>query len=320
MGEDRKMNKIKLKRGSLKSQFVQTLKGQYDFGEGRSRHADKQEFGGHALIDRIYSYSSYKKHLSHAMQFHDYLKANDVNKIHQIEQSDIEEYMEFRKNEGLSHRTLAADLTAINHLLKGNNIKGHDSYRLTEMDIEGNKERINNRLDRANNSIPARYDAQINFIKATGLRRQELENVGTKSIYRVDNNLYVVTKGKGGRIRYAEVNECAKADFEAKYGEHIIDRQHVSQLPATKQAIQNIWRKQDKVFEDKVPKKYPLHIYRVEYAQTRFDELQASGNYRSHGQDIEINGFKADTGVFIDLTKNLGHNRIDVLKSYLRTE
>lgn len=60
--------------------------------------------------------------------------------------------------------------------------------------------------------------------------------------------------------------------------------------------------------------------YGVEYAQTRFDELQQSGNYRNHGETVEINGFKADRGVFVDLTKNLGHNRIDVLKSYLRTK
>lgn len=314
------MNEIKLKRGSLKNQFHQILKGQLDFGKGRSRHSDKQKHGGHALIDRIYSDNSYRKHMSHAMQFHDYLKANDVNKIHEIEQSDIEEYLEFRKNEGLSHRTLAADVTAINHLLRGNNSREHDTYRLSQLGIEGNKERINNRLDRADNSIPSKYDAQIDFIKATGLRREEMENVGTKSIYRVDNNLYVVTKGKGGRIRYAQVNECAKANFEARYGAYIIDRQHVSQLPATKQEIQNIWRKQDKIFDDKVPKKYPLHIYRVEYAQTRFHELQQNGNYRQHGEIVEINGFRADKGVFIDLTKNLGHNRIDVLKSYLRTE
>src|SRR5699024_5050604 len=74
----------------------------------------------------------------------------------------------------------------------------------------------------------------------------------------------VAFRCKGGRIRYTQVNETAKADFKAKYGEHIINRQHVSQLPATKQEIQNIWQKQDKLFDDKVPKKYPLHIYRVE--------------------------------------------------------
>lgn len=314
------MNEIKLKRGSLKNQFHQILRGQLEFGKGRSRHLDKAEHGGHALIDRIYSDNSYKKHMSHAMQFHDFLKANGVNKIHQIEQSDVEEYLEFRKNEGLSHRTIAADVTAINHLLRGNNSSEHDTYRLSRLGIEGNKERINNRLDRADNSIPSRYNAQIDFIKATGLRRQELENVGTQSLYRVDNDLYVATRGKGGRIRYTQVNEGAKDDFEAKYGEYIINRQHVSQLPATKQEIQNIWRKQDKLFEDKVPKKYPLHIYRVEYAQIRFNELQLSGDYRKHGEIVDVNGFKADKGVFIDLTKNLGHNRIDVLKSYLRTK
>lgn len=314
------MNEIKLKRGSLKNQFHQILEGQLDFGKGRSRHLDKKQHGGHALIDRIYSENSYTKHLSHAMQFHDYLKANGVNKIHEIEQSDVEEYLEFRKNEGLSHRTLAADVTAINHLLRGNNSAEHDTYRLSRLGIEGNKERINNRLDRANNSIPAKYDAQIDFIRMTGLRREELENVGTRSLYSVQNDVFVVTKGKGGRIRYTQVNDALKGGFLAIYGEHIIERQHVSQLPQTKQDIQNIWRKQDKLFEDKVPKKYPLHIYRVEYAQTRFNELQQNGNYRKHGETVEINGFRADKGVFIDLTKNLGHNRIDVLRSYLRTE
>lgn len=320
MKNEREMREIKLKRGSLKYQFHQILKGQHDFGKGRSRHADKKEHGGHALIDRIYSDNSYKKHLSHAMQFHDYLKANSVNKVHQIEQSDVEEYLEYRKNEGLSHRTLAADATAINHLLAGNNNKEHDLYRLSELDIEGNRERKNNRLDRALNTIPAKYDEQIDFVRSTGLRRQELANVGSKSLYRVEDSVYVVTRGKGGRIRYAEVNESSKAEFEAKYGHFIIEKGHVSELPATKEEVQKVWREQDKLFEDKLPSKYPIHIFRVKYAKVRFDELVENGNYRKYDEEVEVNGFKADKGVFVDLTKNLGHNRIDVLKSYLRNK
>lgn len=318
MSKEREMREVELKRGSLKYQFHQILKGQYDYGKGRSRHSDKKEHGGHALIDRIYSDNSYKKHLSHAMQFHNYLKANGVNKIHQIEASNIEEYLEYRKNEGLSHRTLAADVTAINHLLYGNNNPEHGLYRLSDLDIQGNQERQNNRLDRANNTIPSKYDRQIEFVQATGLRRQELGNVGSKSLYKVSERVFVVTRGKGGRIRYAEVNEASKGEIEAKYGHLIINKESMRELPSNKEEVLKFQREQERLFADRLPSKYPVHIFRVAYAKDRFEQLQKSGNYRKYGDKVDINGYEADRGVFVDLTQNLGHNRIEVLKSYLR--
>ncbi|WP_208560324.1 site-specific integrase [Marinilactibacillus kalidii] len=313
------------RNGSLKYQLIQILKQQHTAGYGHSRHIEKLKHGRAATEKKIYASKSFEKHKSAIIQFHDFLKEKGVKKITEISQDEVKEYVEQRVGEGKSHKTIQSDLTALNKVLGE---VGHEVYTAKKMNLEGVKMRQNNRLDKEREQIPDKYAEQVELAKMAGLRRTGIAGINTNSFYRFRDKIrmgasdqyFILVVEKGGKPRLCEVNEKYVPEFNERYKNyiHFVDKK--SDIPNGKSEVKEALNAGAELYQEKVPSKYALHIYRAEYAKDRFEQLQQTKNYKAVGILEDHNGFKADRSLFLDLARNLGHNRTDVISKYLRLE
>lgn len=315
-------NHVKVPRGTLKHQLMYILNKQYEFGKGRSRHADKHTNGsGHAQLDRIASKNSWIKHKSAINKFAEWAQSMGIKHYDAVNQDDVEAFLYGMEASGLVQKTLAGYQTALNHALAGNGREDHPQYSIHKLGITGVTERQNNLFDKERPPIPDKYMEQVELAQATGLRRTELAATGTKSFYQVADRYYVITIGKGGRPRYNEVNKAHAEVFRERYSDYIVKLDSVKQIPNDKRTISTAIKGQKALFDEPINKKYSIHIYRAEYAIARYHELKRTGAYRTEGAEFEVNGFTGDRGLFREISRNLGHERVDttLLGSYLRT-
>lgn len=135
---------------------------------------------------------------------------------------------------------------------------------------------------------PERNRDLVDFCKATGLRRHELQAVKAGDIYRdEDGTLRVeVHKGKGGRPRSVPVLK----NLESR----------VLEISSGKDL--------DSQVIEKIPVRADIHGYRREYASSYYKELS--------GEDY--NPKNKDTVAMQYVSWALGHNRLDVIsRNYL---
>lgn len=195
-----------------------------------------------------------------------------------------------------------------------------------------------------------RYRDEIDTIRAFGLRRREMfsvhsqaksEGFGPQSVYRDESGrLLALVRGKGGKIRLAPVRDALCNRMEELYGCYA--------YPVTeellKKEVYHRHMRANKPFYVDMPHSIPAHIFRAEYAQERLKELdkvaysgtrtvktyvrnghKPDGRWHWVASTKEINlsdnwqvgAYKAQYGAFFELSKELGHNRLDVLHHYL---
>lgn len=149
----------------------------------------------------------------------------------------------------------------------------------------------------------AEIQRQLRFARATGLRRHELEKV-TGNALRQDKNghLYIFTKGKGGKERYAAVNP-EEYEFVAKQ---------------CRQAGKA------KVFVGGISSNLDIHGQRALYAGDMYQKIARDLNQLETNQKYFCRKDKAgcvyDRKAMLQVSRWLGHNRIDVIaNSYLHT-
>ena len=195
-----------------------------------------------------------------------------------------------------------------------------------------------------------KFQDEIDTIRAFGLRRRESfsvrsqaksEGFGPKSVYRrSDGRLAAIVRGKGGKIRLAPVREDLSDRMEQLYGKF-------ARPVRTDLLNPDIYRRvmgQNRPFYNDLPHSIPAHIFRAEYAQKRLQELDKQPyhgtrtvkNYVRDGHKPDgswrwkqstktikladtwqVGAYKAQYGAFFELSKDLGHNRLDVLRHYL---
>lgn len=307
-------------RGSLIHQTHTILNKQFEKAVGTSRYEDKK-LTGHAQLDKIYSKNSWLRHKSAITVFTKYLKEEEgVKNYWGIEKEHVERFLYKMEDEGKRYSTITGYQTAINHILIDR--PDHKRYSASELGIEGITERKNNFHGKERPELPDRYKEQMELIRATGLRRSEAEKVGTKSMYRCRDNIYVSTIGKGGRPRVAKVLARSADEFQKRYSDYIINVDSRSDIPSTKEEIEEVYKTQKELYIDKIQTKFATHIYRSIYAQELFKELSETSKYEPEGITFEIVGFSGDIGKFREVSKNLGHNRVttELMESYLRKE
>lgn len=203
-----------------------------------------------------------------------------------------------------------------------------------------------------NHDLYSKYKDQIDLIRAFGLRRRELssgtslngkDGIGPKTLFRAKNGLLVAqAMGKGGKLRFAEVREDMTEEMEAKYGRYA---RPISSAAKSDKQFRNMI-KHNKPFFSSFAHRVPTHIFRADYAQNKLRELNHrhySGfhtvkKYRRAGHDssgkqryepylkrlddsktYQIGAYRAQYGAFFELSQSMGHNRLDVLLSYLGT-
>lgn len=313
------MTKIKVPRGSLKWQMNYVLNKQFEAGIGQDRHGYKKD-NGHADYERIYSISSHETHVSRIQNFANWLGKEDINHINNLTPDVVATFLSSLAGRNYAHPTIQGYQSSINHVLHGNGVEGHPIYSVHKLGIEGVKDRKNNLYDKERPTIPQKYQEQFELVQASGFRREEVENIGTKSMYEVRGNYYVITNGKGGRPRFTKIRDEYNDQFKERYSDYIIKKDSIDEIPQSKAEINDIYRTQKPIFDRAIPSKYATHIYRSEYAQAMLKEVLASGNYKPEGYEMDVNTFVADRGAFREVSRQLGHNRasVELLASYFR--
>ncbi|MDM8277226.1 hypothetical protein QUW33_07300 [Lactobacillus gallinarum] len=196
----------------------------------------------------------------------------------------------------------------------------------------------------------AQYKNQIDTIRAFGLRRRELtggssqngrDGLGDRSIYQTkDGRLFAIVQGKGGKIRWTECRRDLQNEMKQIYGKQI--RPFSERPKSIFDYRHNL--KINQPFYRSFDHNVPTHIHRAAYAQHMINQLnqQTYNGFRSqiiyYRDGIKPNGhvryskgikqinlhdeykigiYKAQYGAFYALTQYMGHNRLDVLQSYL---
>lgn len=265
---------------------------------GESRHQAKHEYkemlhvGEHANNKTIgiHSYKTYDAYKQTSIEFSRYMKTNhkDVKDISQVKEVHAVEYLQHRQRDGKSSYTISKDMAALNKLYyfeitkKMAGIKKRSYKDIT-------RSRLSREHDRKYN--PNNYADQITLAKATGCRRESVLVIDAKR-FTWKNGLpdKIYLKEKGGKERYAtiigEYKEEIKRIIESSNSNHPL-------------------------FE-KYTKKIDNHALRGEYAKQRYTEILGG---RSDQKDYR--GY--DSRVLKVLTRDLGHNRYDVVVyNYLR--
>ena len=202
----------------------------------------------------------------------------------------------------------------------------------------------------ANPKLYTKYKDQIDTIRAFGLRRREItggtsyngrDGLGDKSLYKTkDGHLFAVVLGKGGKVRWTECRWDLQAEMEKIYGSKI---RPMADGPKTLEDFKHNLQINIPFYKP-FSHSVPTHIHRAAYAQNMIqqlnqqtytgyrdkiiyyrDGLKANGKPRySRGtkqinlhDNYKIGTYVAQYGAFYKLSQYMGHNRLDVLQSYL---
>ena len=243
------------KRPSLFHQMLTSLREQECFGQ--SKHKAKKlaikqayaegrsSFG--AAPEGIYSVVTFAGYRQVAHEFSTWCKQNTQARTMEEARFYTGFYLQERINKGLSAWTIQRDRSALRKIF-------HDPDLCWEIVVPrrrlSNIKRSRYPVDMDKYFDPAEYPELVDFCKATGLRRHELEVICPKDIYWKDENLIAfVTQGKGGKNR------------------------EVTVLPGMELRVLQIieGRQANKPIFDYVPAKMDVHSYRAEYATVRLE-------------------------------------------------
>lgn len=324
------------KNKTIRQQLRAELYKQYELGKGQSRHQDKIDRGQHAIYDKIYSNNSLHTHISRADQFANWLK-NEHPEIRKLEHitSDIAcEYLQHQQNDrNLSAWTVSSDMGMINRIQVA---QGHWDKPIVKRDYGLHSRRQNDvRHNRAANDFQKqmyqkhieKYEREIFYGQAFGLRRSELLSnraqhtvASSKSLYERDGKIYHITTGKGGKLRAVECLESHKDRIIADYGQYIqpmpeyLKRDFLG-VEERKHFLED-YKGAEKFFKT-IDRNVRIHVdCRQFYANEKLDEIQSQQRFNGD-EIIEVNGKQMLKNEAEFLSKQLGHNRIDVLKSYI---
>lgn len=261
------------------------------FWPNESRHQAKQEYKdmmrNETTYNRtvgIHSYKTYSAYKQTSIEFSKYMKKEHkgIKDVRQVKVEHVVEYLQYRQQDEKSAYTISKDMAALNKLF---------NFFVTKKDA-GIKERsykdiTRSRLDTENDKKynPNNYKEQIMFAKACGCRRESVLAVTPECFTWKDGlPVKVYLREKGGKERDAHIL--------VKYQENL------------KIILEN--KGMGKPLFESYTKKIDNHAFRREYAKDRYQEIL--GNRED---EKDYRGY--DKKVLKELTKDLGHNRLDVV-------
>ena len=142
---------------------------------------------------------------------------------------------------------------------------------------------------------PENWPTLVNFLCATGLRRQEVRDLRVRDIQDHDGHMMVhVASGKGGRWRDVPVLPGCEADVQV-----VCEGRAPEELAFAR-----------------IPKHMDVHSYRRVYAQALYLYYAPSRSLPPTVGRLKPGDY--DRTAAKHVTEALGHNRIDVLRHYIR--
>ncbi|GLB46023.1 hypothetical protein WR164_00050 [Philodulcilactobacillus myokoensis] len=315
-------------RSTIQHELKRELFNQYKNGVNNSRDEDKSREHKFGILNKIYTKQSLKVHLSRVKSFYKWAKSNQIKayKLNDIKPKMVADYLNYQQKIGRSPWTISADLLMFNHTEVGS---GNWNSSLTKKKI---KDDYGYKLQRRQSKLIThsrgytgkswiqnhkreyeRYKDPIDIARAFGLRRDEIignhtsHGVRASSFVNNHGKMQVQTIGKGGKYRVANCLGSYNQNMLNKYGNRAISE------PLGKDDLKKKWAKEKPLFNANA-RDVGFHAFRSEYAINRFEEL----NTGKDNNQININGYVGDKSAFEQVSKDLGHNRLDVLKSYFR--
>ena len=302
------------RRTSFKEQMFRVLNSKNCFGQ--SKYLAKKESyrnGNNGKVDGIYSKKTMNDYKSVCEQFNCWQKDKGYNfhSISEVKQSVIVEYLTQRQNKGYSAWTISRDQSALNKIFNMSVTKKECGLASRHnANIRNNRGLSNNNRV----SVNQRNKDIIDFICASGIRRQSITQIYPSDVIRSKDNIVIgirVTE-KGGKTRNAYIRQ----NFQKQVTNFV-------NLHYSKQGNVPFWSSVDKNLN--------THWYRAEYANGLYCDLVSAKNngvdYFNGYKEMFINSSKLneamtgrkeltkgyDTECLALVSQNLGHNRVDVV-------
>lgn len=279
------------KRRSIQYQVKGNLSKKLAIGKKRHKYKNKR-----GRSPYIHSWSTYNSYVKHCIAFGHWVRSHfGIGRIEDME-CFVEQYLRWRSEQGLSAWTIALDAAALAKLYD----KHIDDFdvrlpRRHRADIKRSRGAVKDFDD-------CKHRDAVDFCKAAGLRRHELEAL-KKSDISPDGKTIFVRRGKGGKPRTVPVIK-GRSDAVVK-------------------AAERCQKDDDIVFtRSDLPARMPIHKYRAEYAKAQYKLLARAVEDIPRRERYICRRDKAgviyDKKAMAEVSKMLGHNRIDVIAySYL---
>lgn len=253
-----------------------------------------------------------------------------------------------RDGKGASAKTLKSYLGAINKVMYASNVwernTGAQLQKMESVQIKSNKisgvykDLTGKEWIERNNKAFEKYTPLINTIQGFGLRDRELKTLNTKSFI-IDNKgkIFVQTIGKGGKYRISESTKELNDEMVTRYKDVAIRVDDIKNFKMDKDRLMTYMKNEKEHIDIQGTKNtnIPRHIFRSEYANqlikekiteyaNTLDENAKKRGYSTIKKDENMNNTYTQMGIykgaveaFRDVSRNLGHNRLDVLIKYL---
>lgn len=286
--------------------------------------------------------------------FADWGFEHGIKTISKVSKEQVEEFIkekaEFggRDGNGASAKTLKSYIGAINKVMyAAEKWEQSDGAKLQDMkSVSVKKDKIKNVYKdltgkewiEKNMQKYGNYQELIDTIQGFGLRAREVQTLNTKSfIIDKNNKMYVQTIGKGGKYRVAECTKEQNDEMVKLYGEKAIRVDDIKNNMKDENMLLRYMNNKNEALDIKGARYsgIPKHIFRSEYAQQLAKEkiqeysvkLPKEPKFRGYahikqsenmkGVITQIGSLKGSVEAFREVSKNLGHNRLDVLRKYI---
>ncbi len=288
-------------RKSIVKETIDRLEEKMAIGQSRyvAKKALREQGKVWSVSDgKIHSFKTRSTYQEHSIRFVKW--AREAYHVVQLAQLDpragelVSEYLQLHIQEGKSPYTLQAERAALRMLFDDRALGS--SVKLPVRARSGIT-RSRGAVAHDKHFQPANWPELMNFLRATGLRRQELRDLHVRDIYQGhDGHAYVhVENGKGGRQR------------------------EVQALPGHDQDVLAVVEGRDpdeKVF-DRIPRHLDVHSVRREFAQALYLHFAPGRELPPATGRLKRKDY--DRAAAERVTWALGHNRIDVvLRHYVR--
>jgi hypothetical protein len=330
------------KNKSLNQQVRSVINKKLALGESRHKAKEEKrkecEKEGRNYDNKVYgihSYNTLQTYRTEALKFADYIKENhkDINKLSNITKDHAKGY--FDKHKDQSSHSLSTKMAAINKVYDLDLNKkelGIDSRDYTKI----SRSREQKAHDKKYN--PDNYKGQIGVAKSFGLRRSSICSKNAET-YPVGKNSFFLDKdtgdlkacviSKGGKYNEVTCLPDKKEEmlgYLREQGASVLTREGTdfskkNEVDRAKNEYKGSYNHEDRLF-DNYTKNIDNHSYRREYAQNLYDQLEEE--YLKNNSDGKKYYTRKEDGrsyyrdVLLEVSRNLGHNRLNVVvQNYL---
>lgn len=259
--------------------------------------------------NKIYSFKTKKAYLDHCCHFAKWVRETHGCKTLEDARRYADEYLSVRLSQGCTAPTLKLDRAALAKLY-GEHAGDFRALPIRHRaDIKRGRTMTQNRSE----FHEERHLDLIDFARATGLRRVELEKLRVRDICdRGDLILIEVHRGKGGKDRTV----TADSDFYDRIREIV----HGANADTR---VCNLFDGGDGVGEAHIPRRAPMHSYRRDFAQKMYTRIARDTSLLSERAIYrcrkDMYGCVFDRAALKAVSVQLGHSRVNVIaEHYMR--